>query len=59
MRTLLAVLFLLPVWAIQGAAWGAGSGYRLDRSPHDLTDTVSLQSGAATYMNYCLGCHGL
>ena len=54
MRTLLLVLCLAPF-----AAFGAESGYRLDRSPHDLTDVVSLQSGAATYMNYCLGCHGL
>jgi ubiquinol-cytochrome c reductase cytochrome c1 subunit len=54
MRTLILVLCLAPF-----AAFGAESGYRLDRSPHDLTDTVSLQSGAATYMNYCLGCHGL
>ncbi|MGQ0654304.1 MAG: cytochrome c1 [Betaproteobacteria bacterium] len=54
MRALLAVMFLLPF-----AAWGAESGYRLDRSPHDLTDIVSLQSGARIYMNYCLGCHGV
>ena len=39
-------------------AMGAETGYRLDRSPHDPTDLVSLQSGARTFVNYCLGCHG-
>ena len=37
----------------------ASEGYRLDRSPHDQRDLVSLQAGARTYVNYCLGCHGL
>ncbi|TMH27730.1 MAG: cytochrome c1 [Betaproteobacteria bacterium] len=53
MKTLLALLAAVPL-----AAFGA-EGYRLDRSPHDPRDLVSLQSGARTYMNYCLGCHGL
>jgi ubiquinol-cytochrome c reductase cytochrome c1 subunit len=54
MRTLLATLLLVPCLAL-----AAGTGYRLDKSPHDPRDLVSLQSGARTYMNYCLGCHGL
>ena len=54
MRTLLATLLLLPSLAL-----AAAGGYRLDKSPHDPRDLVSLQSGARTYMNYCLGCHGL
>ena len=33
--------------------------HRLDSSPHDPRDVASLQAGAATYVNYCLGCHGL
>ena len=37
----------------------AAVGYRLDRSPHDPRDVVSLQAGARTYINYCLGCHSL
>jgi len=53
MRTLLAALLLAPVLA--GAA---GGGYRLDRSPHDPNDMLSLQSGARTFVNYCLNCHG-
>lgn len=53
MRTLVALLAAAPL-----IVFGA-EGYRLDRSPHDPRDLVSLQSGARTYMNYCLGCHGL
>jgi ubiquinol-cytochrome c reductase cytochrome c1 subunit len=50
--------FLVLLAAVPLIAFGA-EGYRLDRSPHDPRDLVSLQSGARTYMNYCLGCHGL
>jgi ubiquinol-cytochrome c reductase cytochrome c1 subunit len=53
MRKLLLLLLWVPL-----AAWAAEEGYRLDRSPNDLRDLVSLQSGARTYVNYCLGCHG-
>jgi ubiquinol-cytochrome c reductase cytochrome c1 subunit len=53
MRKLFFIFILFPT-----AAFAAG-GYRLDRSPHDLRDLVSLQSGARTYINYCLGCHGM
>lgn len=54
MKKLLIALLFAPVVAL-----AAEGGYRLDRSPHDQHDVVSLQSGARTYMNYCLGCHGL
>jgi len=54
MRKLLAALLAAPALAL-----AAGGGAALDRSPHDPRDLVSLQSGARTYMNYCLGCHGL
>jgi ubiquinol-cytochrome c reductase cytochrome c1 subunit len=47
-------LLAYPVVAI-----AAATGYRLDSSPHDLRDLVSLQAGARTYVNYCLGCHGV
>jgi ubiquinol-cytochrome c reductase cytochrome c1 subunit len=52
-RILLAVL-LFPL-----AALAASTGYRLDSSPHQPHDVVSLQAGARTYVNYCLGCHGI
>ncbi|HYG54855.1 MAG TPA: cytochrome c1 [Burkholderiales bacterium] len=54
MRKLIFAVLLLPL-----IVWAAESGYRLDPSPHDPNDLTSLQSGARTYMNYCLGCHGL
>jgi stringent starvation protein A len=47
-------LLACPVVAI-----AAATSYRLDSSPHDLRDLVSLQAGARTYVNYCLGCHGV
>lgn len=49
---LLGLLVALPALA-------AETGYRLDRAPHDPTDLVSLQSGARTFVNYCIGCHGI
>ena len=53
MRLLALMLCLVPALVM-----GAEEGYPLDRSPHDPRDLVSLQSGARTYVNYCLGCHG-
>lgn len=52
MKKILFLMMLAPV-----LAWGAEAGYPLDRSPHDPTDLVSLQSGARLFVNYCLGCH--
>jgi ubiquinol-cytochrome c reductase cytochrome c1 subunit len=51
-RTLLAALLAAPALAAAG-------GYPLDRAPIDARDLASLQSGARTFVNYCLGCHGL
>lgn len=53
MRRIVFIALLAPL-----AALGAEAGYGLDRSPHDTRDLVSLQSGARTFVNYCLGCHG-
>jgi ubiquinol-cytochrome c reductase cytochrome c1 subunit len=50
-------MILLMLFAPLGL-WAAEAGYRLDRSPHDANDLVSLQTGAKLYVNYCLGCHG-
>jgi ubiquinol-cytochrome c reductase cytochrome c1 subunit len=52
MRNWLALLLLVP-----GVALAAGSTYPLDDVDIDLTDKASLQRGAQTFMNYCLGCH--
>jgi ubiquinol-cytochrome c reductase cytochrome c1 subunit len=54
MKTIAAILLLGSL-----TAWGAETGYRLDRSPHEPTDLVSLQTGAKLYVNYCLGCHSV
>jgi ubiquinol-cytochrome c reductase cytochrome c1 subunit len=54
MRTLLLAVLLAPA-----AVFGSEAGYPLDRSPNDPRDLVSMQSGARTFVNYCLGCHGM
>ena len=53
MKKILFVILLAPL-----AVWASEAGYRLDRSPHDPRDLVSLQAGARTFVNYCQGCHG-
>ncbi|HEY9446044.1 MAG TPA: cytochrome c1 [Burkholderiales bacterium] len=50
--TFVAALFLLPA-----LAFGAESELHLDRAPIDPHDTISLQRGARTFVNYCLTCH--
>ena len=52
MKKLLLALVLVPVLAC------AEEGYRLDTAPIDPKDMLSLQSGARTFVNYCLNCHG-
>ena len=53
MRKILFAVLLLPVMAM------AATGAKLDRSPHDPRDLTSLQAGARTFVNYCLGCHSM
>jgi len=53
MKRLLLALILAPCLVL-----ASEGGYRLDRAPIDPTDLVSLQSGARTFVNYCLNCHG-
>ncbi|MEA3194965.1 MAG: ubiquinol-cytochrome c reductase cytochrome c1 subunit [Betaproteobacteria bacterium] len=50
-RIIFSILFF-PVLAI-----ASEGGYPLDPSPHDPRDMVSLQAGARSFVNYCLGCH--
>jgi ubiquinol-cytochrome c reductase cytochrome c1 subunit len=52
MKRILFCLLFVPLMTL-----AAEGGYRLDVSPNDVRDLVSLQSGARTYINYCLGCH--
>jgi len=51
-RIIFAVLALLPSLVL-----ASGGGFPLDKAEYDLSDKVSLQRGAATFMNYCAGCH--
>jgi ubiquinol-cytochrome c reductase cytochrome c1 subunit len=48
----------LATLALLTAAQASEEGYRLDPAPIDRNDVASLQSGARTFVNYCLNCHG-
>jgi ubiquinol-cytochrome c reductase cytochrome c1 subunit len=60
MKKLLIALFVVPFAALLAApsVFASEAGYRLDRAPIDPKDVVSLQSGARTFANYCMNCHG-
>ncbi|NVK11172.1 MAG: ubiquinol-cytochrome c reductase [Gammaproteobacteria bacterium] len=49
-----ALLTILPL-----KASAAGSNYPLDQANVDVSDTASLQRGAAVFTNYCMGCHAM
>ncbi|MEZ6966327.1 cytochrome c1 [Aeromonas sp. S9(2024)] len=51
-KIIFAVLALLPCLAV-----AAGGNFPLDKAHYELDDKTSLQRGAATFMNYCAGCH--
>jgi ubiquinol-cytochrome c reductase cytochrome c1 subunit len=55
----LLIALLLAVTGSLGPQIAAASeaGYRLDHAPINSNDVVSLQSGARTFVNYCLNCH--
>lgn len=53
-------LFALLAAVVPALAVAAGgSNVHLDKHLTDLEDNASLQRGAKTYMNYCMGCHSL
>jgi ubiquinol-cytochrome c reductase cytochrome c1 subunit len=56
MMRLVAVLALVPVLAAAPSR-AAEDSARLDTAPIDQRDLASLQSGARTFVNYCLTCH--
>jgi ubiquinol-cytochrome c reductase cytochrome c1 subunit len=56
MKKLIATL-LLPAALVAAPAMASEGGVRLDTAPIKPTDVVSLQSGARTFVNYCLNCH--
>jgi ubiquinol-cytochrome c reductase cytochrome c1 subunit len=52
MKNWIALILFVP-----SLAMAAGSTVPLEDPKIDLTDKESLQRGAQTFMNYCLGCH--
>jgi ubiquinol-cytochrome c reductase cytochrome c1 subunit len=50
-------LLALLVATIPLPALAAGGGAHLEHANNDVTNTASLQRGAANFVNYCLGCH--
>ena len=50
---IIAALTVLPLKAV-----GAEATVELEPFAVTLDDKASLQSGAATFINYCMGCHG-
>ncbi|MCX7891659.1 MAG: cytochrome c1 [Burkholderiales bacterium] len=59
LEKLLAAALAAAALAAPGLAAAAEEGVRLDPAPIDVANRASVQAGARTYMNYCLGCHGL
>jgi ubiquinol-cytochrome c reductase cytochrome c1 subunit len=53
MKNLLTALLFAPAIAL-----ASGAGLHLDKAPDVQGDKVALQSGARTFVNYCLNCHG-
>lgn len=49
---LLLILLILPIVGL-----AAEVGYPLDHLDIELSDKASLQDGAHTFVNYCMGCH--
>ena len=61
-KPLLFILFLIPIFSvfIGSAEGGPCKDYgECDDFKYSLNDFESLQRGAATYINYCYGCHYL
>lgn len=52
-------ILLLIAGLVPALAMAAGGDVKLDKHMTDLHDTASMQRGAQTYMNYCMGCHSL
>ncbi|MBT7878994.1 MAG: cytochrome c1, partial [Gammaproteobacteria bacterium] len=55
-KLVLVVLIFLPGFAV---AAGGETPIPLDDMEPNLEDQASLQRGAKTYLNYCIGCHSL
>ncbi len=51
-KILACLLFLVPA-----PGWASEAGVALERAPINLNDRISLQRGAAAFVNHCLNCH--
>ena len=63
-KSMLVLLVVIVLTVLPLKAAGAESAFNCgtmacDQIDTDVTDEASLQSGAKTYMNYCMGCHSL
>jgi ubiquinol-cytochrome c reductase cytochrome b subunit len=56
---IIALLTYLPLKAVGSESAYACGSIPCDKFEADLSDKASLQSGARTYVNYCMGCHSL
>ena len=52
-------IFALIAAFVPAFALAAGGHVHLEEHRTDLRDTASLQRGAQTFVNYCMGCHSL
>jgi ubiquinol-cytochrome c reductase cytochrome c1 subunit len=53
-KAILFFLLMLPTFA-----FAAGPSIPLMKANVDVNDKASLQSGAKTFVNYCMGCHSM
>lgn len=53
MKKFLLALLFAPI-----TAFATGAALHLDKAPDVQGDQAALQSGAKTFVNYCLNCHG-
>ena len=52
-------IFALIAAFVPAVALASGGDVHLDEHRTDLHDTASLQRGAQTFTNYCMGCHSM
>lgn len=56
---LIGLLTILPLKAVGSESSFDCGTVICDEAQNEVSDTASLQRGAKTYMNYCMGCHAL
>jgi cytochrome c1 len=51
------VLSLITALGLMVGAQANTGGIAWDKAPNNINDMAALQSGAKTFVNYCLNCH--